>query len=279
MTNTNNTTINNAMTNEYKMSKFHRLIENYNNSQSDENLIALAKACVFSVLNKIYSASGNENILRIRAQVASGEDETLTNAAVVAILEETNRQETSDPDYDHESESDWWTVDLERPYEKRVLNKKIYIQEDPKDCYKTIITTPIQEVYKAIRREIDSRGSVKADCNGYTYESLTVYDGDNDDIGDVIYKRFGKYMDIGGYVKDFNGADTVYTADGDAGDIYALLEKLNLTARQTKIIQYRLQGYGYKAIGTKLGVRADNVRNALKNIQDKAKKIGLTLDK
>lgn len=254
MTNTNNTT-------------FHDLVVAYNEKQTEENLINLSRACAFSVLNKVYSASGNENILRIRAQVASGEDETLTNSAVVAILEECNRQAERNE-----------RVDLEKPYEKRVLNKKIYIQEDPKDCYKTITTTPIQEVYKAIRREIDSRGSVKADCNGYTYESLTVYDGDSD-VGDVIYKRYGKYMDLGGYVKDFNGADTVYTADGDAGDIYTLLEKLNLTARQAEIVKYRLQGYGIRAIGTKLGTSFQAVADNLKRIQVKAKKIGLTIDK
>ncbi len=59
----------------------------------------------------------------------------------------------------------------------------------------------------------------------------------------------------------------------------SLLAKLNLTSRQAQIIKYRLQGYGYKAIGTKLGVRADNVRNAMKAIQAKAEAIGLTLDK
>lgn len=244
---------------------FKTLIDNYNNDQSEKNLIDLATACAYSVLNKVYSASGNKNILRIRAQVASGEDTTLVNTAVVAILEEYSKQAERNE-----------KINLEAKYEKRVLNKKIYIQEDPDDCYKTITTTPIQEVYKAIRREIDNSGSVKTDTNGYSYTSMSVHD-DVSGLDEIVYKRYGKYADIGGYVTDFNGSQTVYTAQEEVAEsIESWLEKLNLTARQAQIVNYRLQGYGYKAIGTKLGVRADNIRNAMKAIQAKACKVGLS---
>lgn len=253
---------------EYKTSEFHKLIEEYNQTQSESSLIALATACTYSVLNKVYSASGNANILRVKAQVASGEDVTLIDTAVVAILEEYSKQVERNE-----------KIDLEAPYETRVLNKKIYIQEDPSDCYKTITTTPIQEVYKAIRREIDNAGHGKADTNGYSYISLSVHD-DVSGLDEIVYKRYGKYADIGGYAKDFNGAETVYTADEHvADDIDNLLAKLNLTSRQAQVMKYRLQGYGAKAIGTKLGVSYQAIQCTMKAIQAKAEAIGLTLDK
>lgn len=246
---------------------FHNLIVSYNKEQSESNLINLATACAYSVLNKVYSASGNENILRIKAQVASGEDTTLVNTAVVAILEEYSKQV-------ERGES----VDLEKPYEARALNKRIYIKENPEDCFKTIKTTPIQEVYRAIRRGIDNAGSVKADTNGYSYVSMSVHD-DVSDLDEIVYKRYGKYADIGGYVTDFNGRNTVYTAsEVVAENMDTLLAKLNLTARQAQIIDYRLRGYGIKAIGTRLGVSWQAVADNLKRIQAKAKKIGLSID-
>lgn len=250
-----------------KTRNFKSLIVAYNDDQSSENLISIAQACTYSVLNKIYSASGNKNILNIKAQVASGEDTTLVDTAVVAILEETSSQLERDG-----------SIDLEREYIKRVPEKRVYIQETPDDVFVDKTTTPIQEVYKAVRREINNAGSVKTDCNGYSYESLTVYDTESD-AGEIIYKRYHKYADIGGYVKDYNGADTVYTASGDADRVYELIESMNLTARQAQVIKYRLSGYGYKAIATKLGCSVSTVRTQLKLIQDKAKTIGLTLDK
>ncbi len=247
---------------------FHELVVKYNEEQSEKNLIDLATACAYSVLNKVYSASGNKNILRIKAQVASGEDTTLVNTAVVAILEEYSKMAERNEKFD-----------LEAKYEKRVLNKKIYIQEDPDDCFKTITTTPIQEVYKAIRREIDNSGSVKTDTNGYSYTSMSVHD-DVSGLDEIVYKRYGKYADIGGYVTDFNGAETVYTASEQiADDMDSMLEMLDLTARQAVIIKYRLQGYGVKAIGTKLGVSKQAIQDNLKRIQAKAEKIGLSVDK
>ena len=262
---------------EYKTSEFHKLILEYNETQSESSLISLATACTYSVLNKIYSASGNANILRVKAQVASHEDETLINTAVVAILEEYSKQVERNE-----------KVDLEAPYETRVLNKKIYIQEDPSDCYKTITTTPIQEVYKAIRREISNNGSVKADTNGYSYISLSVHD-DVSGLDEMVYKRYGKYADIGGAVTSYHGLRggrhdggrvEIYTADEHVADeMDTLLAKLNLTSRQAQIIKYRIQGYGYKAIATKMGVSVGNIRSQLACIQAKAKAIGLTLDK
>lgn len=166
---------------------------------------------------------------------------------------------------------------LEKPYTIRQLKRKVWIKvEDSKNGWETTTTTPIQQVYKAVRRAIEQSRAVQTDArNGYTYLEDLARDEETD-TEQVIYRRLPKYADLGGNVTDFNGKETAYTADTQTvQDIDTLIEKLNLSKQQAKILQLRLSGYGVRAIATYCGVKPCNINTQLYRIQDKCKAIGL----
>ena len=200
-----------------------------------------------------------------------GDGYDIVNDCIVAILTECEKQKGRDPEK---------PIDLERPYTVNRLKRKVYIKKaDSVGGYETVETTPIQEVFKAVRRCVENSRAVQTDPkNGYSYiEDLTTSpDGDPD----TIYYRLPKYSDLGGYVTDCNGKETNYTTDSATVETAEkLIKKLNLTKRQATILQLRLKGYGYKAIATYIGTSADNVKSQIKELRRKAKKIDLTPEK
>lgn len=198
-----------------------------------------------------------------------GDGLDLVNDAVLAILDQFAKQREREPDQ---------AADLARPYTVRRLNRKVWIKtDDSVNGWETVETTPIQEIFKAVRRSIDSSRAVQTDPrNGYTYLQDLAHDTDSDNA-ETMYRRMPKYADIGGYATDFNGAFTFYTADTETvKDIDTLVESLNLTAKQARVLQLRQSGYGYKAIATYLGVTQRAIAKTVQAIQDKAFGIGLT---
>lgn len=181
----------------------------------------------------------------------------LVQTAALAIMQQAA---------DHASGANW----LETPYTVRKLKKKVYIKLADSAAYCEDETTPIQEVYRAVRREVQNSRAIQTDPrNGYTYIEDYTADG-----LDTIYYRMGKYIDIGGY--DGNG---LYTAGIHAAATYDnILESLNLTARQATVLQLRTQGHGYKAIATYLGVTSSAVNGIVDGIRKKAVAIGFMPD-
>lgn len=178
----------------------------------------------------------------------------LVNTAVVALLEQAA---------DHADGPGW----LDRPYTIRRLSRRVYIKEADSAAYRDDETTPAQEVHRAVRRAVQESRAVQTDPrNGYTYiEELTV------DGLDAIYYRLQKYADLGGY--NVNGN---YTADRQTVTEYnAIMDKLNLTARQAEVLALRMRGHGYKAIATYLGVTKRAVSKTMEQVQKKALAIGL----
>lgn len=203
-----------------------------------------------------------------------GDGYDLVNECIITILSEIEKQKKRDPEK---------PIDFERPYTVNRLKKKVYIKKvDSIGGYETVKTMPIIECFKAVRRSIEGSRAIQTDPkNGYVYidDLITSPDGDPD----TIYYRLPKYADLGGYVKNFNDAETVYTADISAFEtlesIDNLMEKLNLTKKQAEILNLRLKGYGSKAIATYFGIKAESVKDSLKLIRKKAEKIGLTPEK
>jgi hypothetical protein len=191
----------------------------------------------------------------------------LVNTAICAIMDETEKAKDLTANF------------METPYTTRRLKKKVYIQSiDSVGGWEEVETTPIQEVYKAIRREVQASRQIQA-TSKYTYLAEVVKDTETE-----VYKRLPKYSGLA-YEINTDGTrtsfDGIITADETTTkDTEVLIEKLNLTDRQVTILNLRLSGKGYKAIGTYLGIRSDSVRDTMESIQKKAVKIGLTpLDK
>lgn len=137
--------------------------------------------------------------------------------------------------------------------------------------WETVETSPIREVYKAVRREVANNRSLNIDpSNGYLYlEDLAKDEESNEET--TVYRRLNKYTDLAGNVTDFNGAVKFETVDsGSVADYDKMTEALELTARQAQVLQLRMSGYGCVAIGTYLGVKEESVRSVLQTIQKKA---------
>ena len=132
-------------------------------------------------------------------------------------------------------------------------------------------TSPIREVYKAVRREVANNRSLNIDpSNGYMYlEDLARDEESNEET--VIYRRLNKYSDLAGNVTDFNGAVKFETVDSaSVTDYDTMVEKLELTTRQAQVLQLRMGGHGYEAIATYLGVTHNAIINILNGVQKKA---------
>ncbi len=189
----------------------------------------------------------------IRETLSDGID--LVQGAALAILEQAA---------EHAAPGAW----LDKPYTVRRLARRVYIRREDSAAYRNDTTTPIQEVYRAVRREVQNSRAMQTDPrNGYSYIEDIAPGG-----LDVIFYRTGKYTDLG----DVDSAGNYTTSRRALADYDAIMEKLNLTPRQAKVLELRMQGRGKKAIGTYLGIDPNNVGRTLRQIQAKAKEIGLT---
>lgn len=179
----------------------------------------------------------------------------LVQTAALAILEQAA---------EHANGGEW----LDTPYTIRRLSRRVYIRTDESAAYRDDNTTPIQEIYRAVRQAVQNSRAVQTDPrSGYSYIEDMTADG-----LDTIYYRMGKYTDLGGY--DCNGN---YTTDKQAAADYdTLVARLDLTDRQAQILRLRMQGKGYKAIATYLGVTQRAIAKTVGQIQAKATAAGLT---
>lgn len=193
-------------------------------------------------------------------QQTLGDGLDLVNTAIVSLLDECTKVDTTTGNF------------LETVYTVRKLKKKVWIKvSDSVNGWETVETSPIREVYKAVRREVANNRSLNIDpSNGYLYlEDLAKDEESNEEA--TVYRRLNKYTDLAGNVTDFNGAVKFETVDsGSVADYDKMTEALKLTARQAQVLQLRMSGYGCVAIGTYLGVKEESVRSVLQTIQKKA---------
>lgn len=189
-----------------------------------------------------------------------GDGLDLVNTAIVSLLDECTKVDTTAENF------------LETVYTVRRLKKKVWIKvEDSVNGWETVETSPIREVYKAVRREVANNRSLNIDpSNGYMYlEDLARDEESNEET--TVYRRLNKFSDLAGNVTDFNGAVKFETVDSaSVTDYDTMVERLELTTRQAQILQLRMSGYGYIAISTYLGVNEKSVRDVLKTVQKKA---------
>ena len=233
----------------------------------DINSLKQLKYCLNNGTAQLIDKNGNTVIKIINKDLYNGGNKLagqtlddgldLLHTAIIAILDETKK---------HNS-------DLTTEYTKHQLNKKVWIKlEDSKNGWTDITTTSIQEVYKAIRREVSNNRSIQIASHKYAYIDDIV--SDNNGNTEKIYRRLNRHAALD-EVYNSNGAITSITADNKTVfDIDMVMNKLELSKRESQILQLRLAGYGYKAIGTYLGIRTENVKLTLRRVQAKAIKIG-----
>lgn len=186
----------------------------------------------------------------------------LVNAAIVALLELAT---------EHAANGAGW---LDSVYTVRRLSKKVYICETDSRAYKDVETTPMQEVYRAVRRVVANSRAVQTDPrSAYTYISIDAYEPEE---LEQIFVRCGKYADVGG--TDCHG---LYTGDIESFraqvNAEALIERMNLTARELQILKLRMRGYGGRTISNSLNISRGSYDRSLQNIRRKAREIGFDI--
>lgn len=206
----------------------------------------------------------------MRETLSDGID--LVQSAALAILEEAAT---------HAAPGTW----LDTPYTIRRLSKRVYIREVDSAAYREDTTTPIQEVYRAVRREVQNSRAIQTDPrNGYSYIEDIAPDG-----VEKVYIRLGKYADLGGYAHNSNDNTRLpgspaglvqgpasYTTDLQAVEDYnSIMEKLNLTPRQETIVRLRMQGHGNPSIASYLGVTPRCIEITVARLREKAAKMGI----
>ena len=232
-----------------------------------------------NTVREVVDADLYETANNLIRQALTGDGLDLLDDAVLSILSETEKQATREPGQ---------PIDLERPYTVKRLKRRVYIRvEESVNGWEEVDTTPIQEVFKAVRRTVRSSRAVQADPrNGYIYLSFLTTDGEGHE--EILYRRLPRYMDVGsdgsytpagrvaGCPAGLDGRPTNYTADhATVEDMDNIMQRLHLTDRESAVIKYRMQGYGYRAISTAMGVTVDNAKRCGRRIQEKARAAGL----
>lgn len=288
-----------------KITNFEEMINQYEtNCQNTDlpeyvdSLYTLSFSVACAVLNTTISKTGNQqlqdlktdlcrdyhNIRQINScdtntdidylvRIPLGDGMDLVHTASATIIEQT-KQNGSVIGF------------MQSPYKERRLKKKVWIKKnDSINGWETVETTPIQETYKAVRREIEHSPAMSTDArNGYSYLEDIAHDNETGEETKV-YKRLTKYADLGGCAMSspYDSVENIVLnhSTGRQGGLYSvdnsmvqnidrMLELLKLTAKQEQILQLRLSGYGYKAISTYLGVTDSAVTSSLKGVQKKA---------
>lgn len=251
---------------------------------SDLSLLDNTRKAVNGASHATFTADGDPAFVtdtpdekRNAAAVAELMDRTLSDGvdlvqtAALAILEAAAA---------HADNGGEW---LDRPYTARRLSRRVYIRAEDSAAYADVETSAIRDVFQTVRREIANSRAVQTDPrNGYLYlEELT------EDGLETIYRRLGKFADLGGMEtkaapSDLAGAPAGltmsgghYTADAQTvTDYAAILERLELTDRQAQIVRLRMQGKGCAAIGTYLGITHQSVEKTLYRLRDKCRALG-----
>ncbi len=120
----------------------------------------------------------------------------------------------------------------------------------------------IRVIFKQVRASIEHSGAVESANGKYTYISYLVKDDESGAIAGV-YVREPKYFAM--------ESDTFEA-------VTALVEKMQLTDLQRRILNYRLSGYGNKQTAKLCGVTENSVKGGLREIRRKAVLVGITIE-
>lgn len=177
------------------------------------------------------------------------------------------------------------TVDLERTYTARKLVQRTYVNKGAvvNARYSDVETTPIQEVYKAVRGHInDGRAMATDPKNGYMYIDEIITDETDPTVKTTAYRRLPKHFDLVSTleIRGGNKGNTTVTMSTDRATVDRfdeLMETLteNLTDRQLTVLKYRLQGKSYRDIASKLGVTARAIVKTMNTVQKKCIDLGI----
>ena len=273
--------------------------------ESGDALQQLSRAVAYSVLRKIYNASGDQYARRLAIDLAmacrdidfldmensmnnikcnrNGNIKKIKNSAEYNAVVRRDigsgidiAQQAAMLIHRHavamlEAGGD---VDLQRTYTVLRLDRRVLIRDTDSAAVQEVQTCAMREVYRGVRAYITSNQSPRdTGAAGYSYVRVThPLDG-----GDGVYLRLPKHMDAGSV--DAMGVYTVGDVDNNAYTaLLQLAGKVGLTDRQVQVLTLRMRGDmpGMRAIGTYLGVSAATVADMLRRIRQRLEEFGIT---
>lgn len=247
----------------YKSTTFKQALAACNSNNVNANdVIQLATAVSVCVVKRVLQVTQDKVLQAIYIDLITdahgGDADDLVQVAAVAILQQVKRMQATGN-----------KVNLESVYTKKTLRKRTLVISGNNELnYINRDTTGIQEIFRAVRSYINSNK------HRYQISDFSYLQAVAKDTQEVYYYRLPKYADLGGYVRDYNGKNTFYTVSDNATDDIAKVKQiigtLKLTATQTEVLKYRLQGLSYREIAARRGTSAAAVLKTVKQIQAKA---------
>jgi len=151
---------------------------------------------------------------------------------------------------------------LDRDYLVRVLSRRVFVSMDTQPEWKERETCAMTEATRAVRRLVSNTAAVHTDPkNSYSYIEDLADDEEGNGL-EVIYRRLGKFSDLGG--TDSNGN---YTADeASARLVDSVVASIGMTATEARALALRLAGCGVEETARRMGVNSRTTRFHLQNI-------------
>lgn len=263
--------INNATSRQTVINRLRREVaHDLQNLRNLEYLSTMAKTVSVNTNGEYTTDTNGEynELLTKLSNTMSNDGLELVNGAICAILEETKKIDCFSTGF------------MEKPYNVRRLKKKVRIQSaDSVNGWETVETMPIREVFKAIRREVEANRGLQTASHKYTYIEEIATDKETGE-NTTAYLRLNACSGLAGEVCDFNGKPIAIVADSSTVNTYdEFIKTANLTVREQTILEYKMQGYGNKAIATKMGISENACKGATNRLRQKAIEWGLTPNK
>ena len=163
---------------------------------------------------------------------------------------------------------------IDEPIKTKEPRKEIYtdseIFKDNFKDFKIVELSPIRRVFRKVGGYLDKNRNKQALTSGYSYLEYRIKNlNEEEGIDYIIYRRFGKYADIGGYTTAENGKP-FYTVDQNtAENMEEIIAGLRLTPRQGTVLDMLLSGRGYRDISAALRCSWKNIYTIRAAIQKK----------
>ena len=190
-----------------------------------------------------------------------GEGMDLVNVAIVAFLTEEGKA--------HERNVDTCIFWTQKEYTEIDIDRRVIIQRDDSAKKREFTRIPAKVVYQKLREYIVSNRGIRVDEKHVFIEEIVQNENGTDE---QLFHRLKGGMQYAYYdyvEKHENTCNLLHASMC----IQSFLD--TLTANETKLLDLKLCGNGYKSIASYTGKQVDTVKKCFKSIRAKAEKSGL----
>lgn len=226
------------------------------NGKNDTNRTAEKKAESVNVLKQL--EKWEKDVITCNF---SGEGMDFVSVSIAAFLNEERKA--------HERNVDTCIFWTQREYIEMDIDKRVIIQRDDSMKKREFTRIPAQNVYRKLREYIVSNRGVRIDEKHVFIEEIVQNENGTEE---QLYHRLKNGMQFAYYDFVEKHENTCNLLQASIV-IQSFLD--TLTAKETKVLDLRLQGYGLQAIGSYTGVSKQAISKTAKMLQKKAEKAGL----